>query len=90
MVKSLKDAPVSKEARVELKFARSVEAPAVNSELTDAYEALKNADYRGHGHCTQSWCRRILQARMRNLGWRPFLRAWVNWRWRRATIGKYW
>lgn len=45
MVKSLKDAPVSKEARVELKFARSVEAPAVNSELTDAYEALKNADY---------------------------------------------
>ncbi len=45
MVKSLKDAPVSKEAQVELKFARSVEAPAVNPELIDAYDALRNADY---------------------------------------------
>lgn len=45
MVKSLKDAPVSKEARVELKFAQSTEFATVNADLVDAYEALKNAEY---------------------------------------------
>jgi len=45
LAKSLKDAPVSGEAAVELKLARSIDTPAVSPDLVEAYAALKNADY---------------------------------------------
>ena len=45
LARSLREAPVAKEPPVGLKLARSIEAPAVNADLLDAYGALRNADY---------------------------------------------
>ena len=45
LAKSLKEAPVSREAPVALTLARSIETPAVSADLVAAYAALKNADY---------------------------------------------
>ena len=45
LAKSLMEAPASKEAPVELKLTRSIEAPAVSTDLLDAYAALKSGDY---------------------------------------------
>ncbi len=45
LARSLKEAPASKDGPVELKLARSIDPPAVNTELIEAYAALRQADY---------------------------------------------
>ncbi len=45
LAKSLKEAPASKEVPVTLRLARSIEPAEINTDLADAYAALKKADY---------------------------------------------
>ena len=45
LAKSLKDAAVAKEAPIKLQLAQAIEIPVVNSELIEAYAALKSANY---------------------------------------------
>ena len=45
LAKSLRDAAAAKELPVKLRLAKTIEIPTVNSDLVEAYEALKTADY---------------------------------------------
>ena len=45
LAKSLKGAAAAKEAPLKLQLAKTIEIPSVNTDLVEAYEALRTADY---------------------------------------------